>query len=388
MDMSETSPAARRGAATLARVRALGELIERRARETEQASEIPREVVDALQQAGVFGLMVPEALGGEEAHPELLIDVLREIAYRDGSTGWYVGAVMTAGAVTGAFLGDSAVAAIFGGGGVQLAAGQAAPLGKAEKVAGGYRIQGRFSFGSGLPTARWVVGGYLLEQDDGAPVHLIALAPRSGVEVLGNWNVLGLRGTGSYDFHVREQVVPEDFVLTPAAAEVRRGGALYRMGFMALPCLTHAAFAVGCARRALDEWRAFAKRKARGPDLLAQAQATFQRDFAMAHAELRAVEAYARRTFSALYDAAAAGAIPEDLKLDGRLCASQALKVAAHVAQAAYAACTTAALRDGSVLQRCFRDLQAANAHVMTGEQSWIEAGRVLAGVPGAVAIF
>ena len=79
--------------------------------------------------------------------------------------------------------------------------------------------------------------------------------PRSTVEFLGNWNVLGLRGTGSYDFRVPEQIIHEDFVLNPGSAQVRRGGPLYRMGFLALPCLTHAAFALGCARRALDEFQ-------------------------------------------------------------------------------------------------------------------------------------
>lgn len=387
LDMNAASPRPDADAGrVLEKVRALGPLIDAAAQEDPEATEIPRRVVEALTEAGVFRLMAPREVGGLEAEPDLLIDVLREISYFDGSAGWYAGAVMTAGAVTGAFLGDSAVEAIFRSGGNPLAAGQAAPLGRAEEVAGGYRISGRFAFGSGTPTADWIVGGYLLQQD-GAPVHLIILAPRAQVDFQGNWEVLGLRGTGSYDFEVRDQVVHEDFALNPAQPTVRRGGALYRMGFMALPCLTHASFAVGCARRALDAWQNFAARKSRGAEKTS-AQPTFQRDFAMAHAELRAAEAYVRRTFAALHAAAAAGQVPDDLKLDGRLCASQALAVGTRVVQAAYAGCTTEALRNGSIVQRCFRDLQAGNAHIMTGEQAWLEAGRVLAKVPGAVPIF
>jgi len=383
------------GGTVLTQLSALRPLIESSAAEDENATQIADVVVEALREAGVIGLMAPSVLGGGEAHPDLLIDVISELSYYDGSTGWYAGAVMTAGAVSGACLGEHAVEAIFRGGGSPICAGQAAPNGRAERVDGGYRISGNFSFGSGAPAADWLVGGYMLYENGalaagptGDPVMLIAFAPREKVEFLGNWDVLGLRGTGSYDFRVLDQVVHEDFVLNPATPQVRRGGTLYRMGFMGLPTLTHSSFAIGCARRALDEWSAFARSKKRGPATYANELQTFQRDMAMAQAELRAAEAYVRRTYSALFDAAAKGAIDEDLKLDGRLCASHALAVGARVSQTAFNACTTYALRNGGALQRAYRDLQAGAAHFLTSEGSWIDAGRVLAGLPGAAIVF
>src|SRR5689334_21723617 len=81
------------------RVQALGTLIDTSANANEQATEIAPEVIDALIEAGVFKLMVPRVLGGLEAEPEVLIDAISTMSYHDGSTGWYVGAVMTAGAV-------------------------------------------------------------------------------------------------------------------------------------------------------------------------------------------------------------------------------------------------------------------------------------------------
>lgn len=376
------------------RVRALGPLIDTSAKADELATEIAPEVIDALIEAGVFRLMVPRALGGMEADPELLIDAISEMSYHDGSTGWYAGAVMTAGAVSGALLGERAIDAIFHSGESPLAAGQAAPGGKAERVGDSYRVSGFYSFGSGSPSARWIVGGFVLHEngapvlnDAGEPTMLIGLVPRSSVDFLGNWNVLGLRGTASYDFRVQEQLLHEDFLFNPANAQVRRGGALYRMGFMALPCLTHASFAIGCARRTLDEWRAFARTKQRTPTLHASELQTFQRDYAVAQAELRSAEAYVRRTFSRLFEAAQSGTIEEDLKIDGRLCASNALAVGNKVAQTAHTSATTHALRSGA-LQRCFRDLQAGSAHFLTGELSWIDAGKALAGLPGTRIIF
>ncbi|CAN7375169.1 acyl-CoA dehydrogenase family protein [Phenylobacterium sp. LjRoot219] len=393
--METQALAGERASGPLEEVRALRGLIERSAAAHEHASELGAELLRAIEDSNLLRLMAPREVGGLEADPQLLIDVLRELAYCDGSTGWYCGAVMTAGAVAGAFLGDRAVEAIFGGGGKARAAGQAAPQGKAERVGDGYRVSGSFSFGSGSPSADWLVGGYILHEDGapvigehGQPQMLIALVPRAKVEFLGNWDVIGLRGTGSYDFRVLEQIVHEDFVFDPATPRPRRGGALYKMGFMAIPCLTHAAFAVGCGRRALDEWTAFAQAKKRLPRGYANELHTVQRDLALAHGELRAAEAYVRSTFAELYDGAERGVIAEDLRLDGRLCASHATRVAAAAAQAAFSSATTTALREGSQLQRCYRDLQAGAAHFMTGEQSTIDLGAVLADAPGAALIF
>lgn len=72
--------------------------------------------------------------------------------------------------------------------------------------------------------------------------------------LLGNWNVLGVRGTGSYDFRVREPIIQADFAFDPATAQPQRGGALYRMGFMAIALPCHSGFGLGRTRRMLDEW--------------------------------------------------------------------------------------------------------------------------------------
>lgn len=371
------------------RIRALGPMIDASAAADEDRTELAAEVIQAIDDAGIFNLMVPRELGGEEAHPSDLIDAIAELSYWDGSAGWYAHAVMTGGAVAGAFLGNVATEQIFPNNRFSHVAGQAAPTGKAERARDGYRISGRYSFGSGTPRAQWIVGGYLLHEGSqpvmgpqGQPVMLIGLAPRETVQFLGNWNVLGLRGTGSYDFEVTEQILHRDFFLDPGRPVQQRGGALYRMGFMALPCISHGSFAIGAARRMLDEWRSFAKGKGRAE------MPTFQRDFALCTARLHAAEAYLNQTFVRLFDAAEAGSVTDAMRIDGRLSASNALDVAVRIAQTAYTAATTHALRQGNPIERCFRDINAGNAHYLTAEQSWIDAGKVLAGIEGAVLVF
>jgi alkylation response protein AidB-like acyl-CoA dehydrogenase len=375
----------------LERVRVLRDLIESSADAHEEATELSPEVLDALEQAEIFKITAPAVVGGLEAHPLLLIDILRALSYFDGSTGWYCQAALSGVSAAGAFLGDRAIDEIFYSGGKATCAGQPAPNGKAERVGDGYRISGSFSFGSGTPNASWIVGGYILHKDgapvlreNGAPVMLIAMAPRSKVEFLGNWSVVGLRATGSYDFRVLDQVVHSDFVFDVGNPEPKRGGTLYRMGLFAIPQMSHAAFGLGCARRSLDEWAAYARTKKRIPKGTISEMETFQKDLATSHARLRSAEAYVRSTFAALFEAARKGHIPEDLQLDGALCASNAISVGAQVSQLAFTSSATTGLRNGSKLQRCFRDMQAGNAHVRTGEQSFISAGRYLAGIPGA----
>jgi alkylation response protein AidB-like acyl-CoA dehydrogenase len=372
----------------LAKLDGLRDLIESNADANEQASKLSDEVLDALDQAQLFKVMAPRVVGGMEAHPLQVIEVLRKLAYFDGSTGWYCQAAVTGPAIAGAFLGDRAIEAIFGAGGRATCAGQAAPTGKAEKVGDGYRISGSFSFGSGTPNAAWIVGGYILHdrgvpvlRENGQPIMLIAFAPRAKVEFLGNWDVLGLRGTGSYDFKVLDQVIHRDFAFDAGDPEQQRGGPLYRMGFMAIPCLSHSGFALGCTRRVLDEWVDYARKKQRPPTGTVSETETYQKELGLAHARLRSADAYVRDTFESLYAAAELGHVPADLKLDVRLCASNVISTGAQISQLAFTASATTGLRNGSKVQRCFRDLQAGNAHVMTGEQSFIGAGRYLAGI-------
>jgi alkylation response protein AidB-like acyl-CoA dehydrogenase len=381
----------------LDRVRALRGLIEGCAARDEAATQLADEVCAALYEAGLFALVAPREVGGEEAHPDAMIDVIRELSYYDGSTGWYAGAVMTGAAVSGAYLGEKAIDAIYRSGPVKLCAGQAAPNGRAVREGDHYRISGRYTFGSGTPSASFCVGGYLLHEGDrpvldeaGRPIHLIGIAPREHVKFHGNWNVIGLRGTGSYDFEVCEHLLHEDHFINAAAPRARRGGTLYAIGFMAIPCLHHGSWSLGVAQRALDEWREIARAKKR-PDGFANEAPTMQRDFAVAQGELRAAEAYYRQSYSRLYERVGAGAGQEEvdaLRLDARLSTSNALLIGTRVTQTAFTACTTLALRDGNMIQRCFRDSQAGNAHILTGEASYIEVGRILVGIEGATQYF
>lgn len=395
--MSTAHNAAVHELSPLERVRELRGLIESCAARDEDKTQLADEICTALYEAGLFALVTPAVLGGEEAHPDTMIDVIRELSYYDGSTGWYTGAVMTGGAVSGAYLGEKAITAMYRTGPFKLCSGQAAPNGRAVREGDGYRISGRFTFGSGTPSTSFCVGGYLayegnepIRDETGQHLHLIGIAPREHVRFHGNWDALGLRGTGSYDFEVCDHVLHEDHFLSATAPRPRRGGALYRLGFMAIPCLHHGSWALGVAQRALDEWRDIARGKKRA-DGFANQSPLMQRDYAVAQADLRAAEAYFRQSYSRLFERVEAGARADEidqLRVDARLSTSHALLVGTRVTQTAFTGCATLAVRDGNMIQRCFRDSQTGNAHILTGEASLVEVGRILAGVEGATQNF
>ena len=113
--------------------------------------------------------MVPASIGGGEADPSVQIDVIEEMAYSDGSTGWAVMASMTAMGTFLSVLSDVGVDLVLKSENY-VCAGAVAPPGQAFPADGGYRISGRFSFGSGTAHAGWMIGGYTVLGPDRQPL--------------------------------------------------------------------------------------------------------------------------------------------------------------------------------------------------------------------------
>jgi alkylation response protein AidB-like acyl-CoA dehydrogenase len=361
-------------------------MVEAHAAAAEQNARLHDEVVQALVSTGTMTLMVPASLGGGEADPSVQLDVVEELSYADGSTGWAIMASMTAMGTFMSVLSDAGVDSVLRSANY-ICAGAVAPPGTARPVDGGYRISGKFSFGSGAEHAGWLIGGYTVTGDDdttpdGTPQILFALVPRAQTNLLGNWDVMGLVATASYDYEVPEQFVSHDFI-APGARAVR-GGALYGMGLKSLPGTGHAGVALGIARRALDEFQALAQQRTRPPSGLLTKHGVIQQDYARWTAKFRAAKAFAHEAYNLLFDATKDG-LPTDaaMKADCRLATTHAVYTAAEITEAVYLASGSQGLRNGSVLQRCFRDAHAASQHLFTGAQVYIEAGRIYLRTPG-----
>jgi indole-3-acetate monooxygenase len=357
----------------VARARALRPLVESDAEEAEAAGSTTKRVVEAVAEQELFWAMVPEAAGGLEAPIATCLGVFEELAYADGSTGWSVMANATSSAFAALYCDDDAVATMFPAGARGIHAGMFGPVGSADAVEGGYQFSGSYRFGSGCRHANWIAAG-AMETHDGEPVTTAAGLPSllvgffrpAQVELRGNWDVMGLAGTGSDDYTVTDEVVDAGFTFRLLEANPKRGGAMYAIGLFGLVASGHAGFALGVGKRALVEVLRIAESKQRmGSFETVTAQQLFQHDFAMHDAAMRAARAYAYESFGTA----------EAEVLEGRPCSlvqqqrmrqatTYATRVAAEASRFAYTWAGTDALRNPSVLQRCFRDIHAGTQHI------------------------
>jgi alkylation response protein AidB-like acyl-CoA dehydrogenase len=355
----------------LDQTRALTPLIEAEADRTEELGTMSPAVVDALSEAGLFAILVPAELGGLEADLVTTLAVFEELAYADGSTGWSAMANATTSCFAAIYTGDEAVAAMFGDR-PTIHAGMLGPMGEATAVDGGYLVSGRYQFGSGSGHAAWLGAGVMEMVDGepalsalGLPAMRVVFLPRDKADFKGNWDVMGLAGTGSYDYVVDHVEVPEDFSFLLLEAVAHRGGPVYNVGLFALTAAGHAGFALGVGKRALEEVLAIARTKQRlGGDPIA-GQQLFLHDFAMHDAALRSARAYVFESFAEAEAVVVDGGlatIEQQQRL--RQSTTYATRIAADACRFAYTWAGSSGLRNPSVVQRCFRDIHAGTQHL------------------------
>ncbi len=361
--------------------------LEAGAAESEETATLSQISVDALYDSGLLRLKLPHVLGGAEADPVTQLDVLEEVSRIDPAAGWclMIGAASLGGSA--AFLPDDAIDELFEGGKPPRTAGAFAPYGKAMPVAGGYRVTGRWPFGSGVRHADWVSAGARVVGDDPRPAQLRLLMPRRDVTVHDNWQVMGLRGTGSCDFSVDDLFVPDRFAWDVSRTEPTRGGPLYRLGRPGFVTNEHSAFALGVGRRALDAFAEVAGYKTRGYNTtnpLARRQ-VLQRALGECDMRLRAARALNVEILGDAWDAVCAGHPPEPpLQAQMRAVATHTTDVAADVATQAFRYSGGSALFNTHILQQCLRDINAAAQHQMVSDTAYENHGQFLLGLPDA----
>ena len=359
----------------------------------EKSRRVPDEIARHLARQGLYRLLTPAAYGGFETSVEAYLRVVERVAMADAAVAWclFVGNTST---LVGAYLEPDEARKLFADPELVMA-GVFAPRGTAKCATqdgvDGYRVSGRWSWGSGAHNAQFISGGCLVIGDDGKPETLPDGTPivRSMVFPIGQvtlhdtWHAVGLCGTGSGDFEVRDVFVPKRRSLS-LMADTPLKRPLYQFPVFGLLGIGIAGVALGIARVAIETLLDLAGKKTPQGSAKPLAQRpTTQQEVARAEATLRSARSYLFEAIAAAQqDAEHGGPISLERRRDIRLATTHATHAAASVVQRMYLLAGGSAVFTSSPLQRCLRDVNVATQHMMVSEATFELAGRVFLGLP------
>jgi alkylation response protein AidB-like acyl-CoA dehydrogenase len=370
----------------IARARALAPLLEAEAPASEAAGQLTERVIEALRADGFLDLLGAAEFGGLDLGPFDSLRVVEELFAIDASVGWIVMVQNTQ--LKGLnLLPYDTVKAMYANGTPGLA-GQGAPGGRAERVEGGYRVSGHWSYASNILHADFVSGTAMVTQngqpvlgETGTPRMVRLTVERDKVELKGNWDVLGLKASGSLDFEVHDLFVPDEFVTTSAeAATAAKWSAKPQLISIVgwLPW-SHTSPELGLGRRILDEIAAFARKPSSRGGRLADDE-VFRANYAKAEAAFRSAHAWIYQIWAGIQETVDRGETPTRWQYtQARTALLHAHEVNADNAAFAFREGGGTALRSG-VLQRVVRDEMAAGQHLMLSRKWWGEVARDLLG--------
>jgi alkylation response protein AidB-like acyl-CoA dehydrogenase len=374
------------GPTILRNARAAAPALRAEADGNERRRELTPRAVDVLRSTGAFRMAMPRAWGGPELDICTQVEILEELAAADGSAGWCAMIGSDGGYYTAAL--DDAVGRELYADLDAVTAGWIAPAGTLRSVPGGYRLEGRWQFGSGCTHAEVIIGGAMVVDDggpvptaEGRPEMRVAVLPADRFEILDTWHTTGLAGSGSHDYRIADTFVPAERTFRFGdLRQRRRDGVLYAwpgMFFANFP-----AVALGIARTALEVAEQLLADKVLTPEMRpARDDGRVRAGIAGAHALVGASRSYVFDTLGDLWSTLEAGAEPslrQRARLHGlhghtlRSCRDAVRTLADIVGSASiYRSCP---------IERHLRDLTTIGQHVLAQTRSIEAAGALWLG--------
>ena len=375
------------------RAREIASILVAAADEIEERRQLPERVVEALVERGFFRMLLPRSLGGGELHPLTYVQVLEEIAKADPSTAWSLG--QNSGCSMIAPYLDSAVAReIFGPPRGILAWGPELPgAGRGVAVEGGIRITGRWGFATGSRHATWLGAHVPVFEPDGTPRRnpngrpfvRTVLFPKLSAEIIDNWQVIGLRGTGSDSYRVDDLFVPQKYTASrDNEAERRESGLLYRFTSGMIYAASFSNVSLGIARGALDAFIVLARDKIpRGARGTLRENNVVQSQVAQCEAKLRSARALIHQTLAEMWDEAERnGEFRYEQHVRLRLSTTWAIHQARDVVATVYGAAGSTAVFNENPFERRLRDIHAGTQQGQGRPIHFETVGQILLGLP------
>jgi alkylation response protein AidB-like acyl-CoA dehydrogenase len=355
--------------------------IHARRSEFDRQQQVSADVVERLREIGIYRSMVARTFGGDEQSPAEFCRVIEAISAANGSVGWVASFGAAAAYLAG--LPEPTLRRIYANGPDIIFAGTMFPPQAAQRVPGGLRVNGRWPFGSGSTGADLIGVGITIEGDETGGLPRVAVMPPQQVRIESNWDVIGLRGTGSHDLVVADVEVAEDWTFIRGAGSTV-DSPVYRYPALALAAQVLAVVGLGVARGALDEVIALSAGRASitGAPRLAE-RPHVQSAIAQREAELRSARAFFYEATETVWAEVCAGHKPsvENVALL-RLASTHAARTGAEVTRGVFSLTGTAAIYQGHSLATALADATVVAQHAFLGEGTIQNAGRALLGLP------
>ncbi len=361
------------------RATAIASQLSARAVEHETNRRLSQATVAELKQLDILRAYVPLAYGGPEYDPFQVMQTIETLSHADGATGWCATIASLTSHLSGSITPDVAKA-VFGPVDA-VVCGAYAPNGSgARNPAGDYTVTGRWAWGSGSSMATWMTGGTL--SDDGSARHM--LFPIDAINLHDTWDSSGLRGTASHDFSVDRAIVNEAFTVDMRSPTLHSNAPISQMPLFVLFSAGVASVMLGIANRALDELATLADvKKPMGSSKTLNQSVVAQVDRARAEAHVRAARAFLHDSVHQAWSSVQTGTrVDREVRLAARLAASYVGEQAVAAVDLCYRAGGGSAVYATSPLQRCFRDIHTAAAHIMVSPRTYEMVGRHRFGLP------
>ncbi|WP_426990387.1 acyl-CoA dehydrogenase family protein [Pseudarthrobacter sp. Y6] len=362
------------------------EVIAERRQEFGEQKFVSQDIICEFKKAGIFRSATPKRFGGGGLRPSEFLRIIEKISAVDASAGWV--ASFGSANVYLAALPLQSQAELYADGPDVAFAGGLFPVQKAERVTGGWNVAGEWKFASGCKGAD-ILGVGLVGNDQSQGKPLTALLRPEDVEIVENWDVIGLNGTGSHDLRVHGKFVKDEWTFV-RGGEPTIDEPLYRYPTVAYAAQVLAVVNLGAGRAALD----YAIKTGSGRTGITGApkladRSYYRMDVAKAEAELRSARAFFYEISDEVYATVEAGDPATDKqKALLRLASTHVARVGAKAVQTAYTLSGTAAIYDTNPMQRYLRDASVVTQHAFLGDGIYDGAGAVLMDLPPAIPAF
>lgn len=376
----------------LERINALLPMLEAHAAEAERQRKPVDSVMRAISDTGIYRYFVPKRFGGLEFGMQTFIRIGMALGGACASTGWVTTFCMEHNWLLSLY-GKEAQEDIFGKQPWIIAPGALAPRGTATPVDGGYRLNGRWEWGTGVMHSDWVMVGALVPATESTPPMFgMFVLPISDARIIDTWHVDGMAGTGSNDIAVEDQFVPAHRVVD--LAKVRAGEApgakwhnrpMYHMPMLPVLGLTALSPAVGVARKAVELFtQSLRKRTVYGTSDKQGDKAVAQYRLGLLSVAARNVEVLTTQLASEVEEWGNRGIpCPEPVRAEYRIRLGDIMRQSRNIVRDVVEASGAHAHFLDNPLQRMLRDINTMSCHTVFDIDIGAEQhGRILLGLP------